>query len=401
MHSDLPAATKLRGYVQLATSVVPGTYSIWGSLSQMVLRRLAVDKPHYLGPVILARGKVAGLAATLQQAAPRPVRIKFYNLLPPGVGGNLWLPVDETVPGSGLGTVGTLVRLQTKSNTQNRATVHLHGNNTVWISDGNTHQWITPASEQTPYPAGVSARNVPDMGNGCDAFPKGIRLLAGLPGAIDPATLAAKSSGCMTLFYTNAQSARLQFYHDHSHGITRLNVYAGEAAGYVVTDAVEDDMIAGSNVTGVKYAGAARVSCQASAFPWSFRTRPSWTPTRSTPRIQPGTGDGRARPVAKDRRFVYLHVYMTVQNPGDVHRNQRLRPLARTAPGSTRLPRCASMGGRWDASRSAPAPKSWTISQSVSRILRTLPARRRGSRRSDPVCRIPPYRERVSLTRRS
>ena len=27
------------------------------------------------------------------------------------------------------------------------------------------------------------------------------------------------------------------FYHDHAWGITRLNVYAGEAAGYVVTDA--------------------------------------------------------------------------------------------------------------------------------------------------------------------
>ena len=31
--------------------------------------------------------------------------------------------------------------------TQNRATIHLHGNNTVWISDGNVHQWITPAGE--------------------------------------------------------------------------------------------------------------------------------------------------------------------------------------------------------------------------------------------------------------
>ena len=55
----------------------------------------------------------------------------------------------------------------------------------------------------------------------------------------------------MTFFYTNAQSARLQFYHDHAMAITRLNVYAGEAAGYVLTDAVEQDMINGTNVTGV------------------------------------------------------------------------------------------------------------------------------------------------------
>ena len=43
----------------------------------------------------------------------------------------------------------------------------------------------------------------------------------------------------MTFFYNNQQSARLMFYHDHAYGITRLNVYAGEAAGYLLTDQVE------------------------------------------------------------------------------------------------------------------------------------------------------------------
>ena len=38
--------------------------------------------------------------------------------------------------------------------TQNRATIHLHGGVTPWISDGTTHQWITPAGESTPYPDG-------------------------------------------------------------------------------------------------------------------------------------------------------------------------------------------------------------------------------------------------------
>jgi len=61
----------------------------------------------------------------------------------------------------------------------------------------------------------------------------------------------AGNSGCQTFFYTNAQSAGCSFYHDHSMGITRLNVYAGEAAGYVMTNAVETDMIAGTNVSGV------------------------------------------------------------------------------------------------------------------------------------------------------
>ena len=47
--------------------------------------------------------------------------------------------------------------------TQNRATVHLHGGFTPWISDGTPHQWITPAGETTNYPRGLSVFNVPDM----------------------------------------------------------------------------------------------------------------------------------------------------------------------------------------------------------------------------------------------
>ena len=34
------------------------------------------------------------------------------------------------------------------------------------------------------------------------------------------------------------------FYHDHAWGITRLNVYAGEAAGYLITDAAEQKLVA-------------------------------------------------------------------------------------------------------------------------------------------------------------
>ena len=37
--------------------------------------------------------------------------------------------------------------------------------------------------------------------------------------------------------YPNAQSATTLFYHDHVHGQTRLNVYAGLAGGYLVRDA--------------------------------------------------------------------------------------------------------------------------------------------------------------------
>ena len=49
--------------------------------------------------------------------------------------------------------------------------------------------------------------------------------------------------GSTTYYFTNQQSARLMFYHDHAFGITRLNVYAGEAAGYVIQDKWEQDLI--------------------------------------------------------------------------------------------------------------------------------------------------------------
>ena len=43
--------------------------------------------------------------------------------------------------------------------------------------------------------------------------------------------------------YPNAQDASLAWYHDHALGITRLNVYAGGAGGYIITDNVEQGYI--------------------------------------------------------------------------------------------------------------------------------------------------------------
>ncbi len=97
-------------------------------------------------------------------------------------------------------------------------TLHLHGGITPWISDGTPHQWITPAGETTAVAAGRQRPERPRHGT------RGSRL-------------RRRDDGCQTFFYTNQQSARLMFYHDHAWGITRLNVYAGEAAGYLITDA--------------------------------------------------------------------------------------------------------------------------------------------------------------------
>ena len=111
----------------------------------------------------------------------------------------------------------------------NRATLHLHGGTTPWISDGTAHQWITPAGETT-HGLRVSAfRTFPT----CIPIPMIRRAVV----------CNAKDDGCQTFYYTNQQSARLLFYHDHAWGITRLNVYAGEAAGYLISDDTEKALL--------------------------------------------------------------------------------------------------------------------------------------------------------------
>jgi len=224
MHSDLPP-TLLRGYVQISTSTVPGeqvqlTNALLDGTEVPLSGYFGVTPPHYLGPTIVA-------------TKDRPVRIKFYNLLPTGTDGDLFIPVDTTVMGSGMGPLADMTMdedpqdpmcgMQPKPYecyTDNRATLHLHGGISPWISDGTPHQWITPAQENSPYPEGVSVVPVPDMDDS-----------------------GASDDGVMTFYYTNQQSARLMFYHDHSYGITRLNVYAGEAAPYIITDNTEQTLL--------------------------------------------------------------------------------------------------------------------------------------------------------------
>ena len=56
--------------------------------------------------------------------------------------------------------------------------------------------------------------------------------------------------GQATYYYTNQQGARLMFFHDHAYGMTRLNVYAGEAAPYLIVDPVEETTLKNATVPG-------------------------------------------------------------------------------------------------------------------------------------------------------
>jgi spore coat protein A len=43
-------------------------------------------------------------------------------------------------------------------------------------------------------------------------------------------------------YYPNDQSARMVWYHDHAHDLTRLNAYAGIASAYIIRDRFEGNL---------------------------------------------------------------------------------------------------------------------------------------------------------------
>ena len=273
MHSDLPPTT-LRGYRQTNTSDA------------------TVSQFHYLGPLIIAQ-------------KGRPVRIKFTNNLPTGVGGNLFLPVDTTIMGAGEGPRDAAGNdcdpaiAACAMFTQNRATLHLHGGRSPWISDGTPHQWITPTGEITPYPKGVSVSYVPDMW--FNAAGNTIAACAGETTCAVPGATNNPGSGAQTFYWTNQQSARLMFYHDHAWGITRLNVYAGEAAGFLITDQTEQDLLTAGLIP-------------AEQIPLIIQDK-TFVDAATIDTTDPTWNWGSSPPVRNTGDLWWPHVYMPAQNP--------------------------------------------------------------------------------------
>ena len=281
--SDLPD-TLVRGYVQIETPenadisqhfklenanldpTKPATPVMIGDQ-----QAYAVTPPQYLGPIVSATKN-------------KPVRITFRNLLPTGSGGDLFLPVDSSMMGSGTGPNAMMDPVDEKSTDDavrdpvctkspkpaacfkdDRAVLHYHGGITPWISDGTPHQWITPAGESTAYPQGVSVKNVPDMKGTC----------------------GSATDGCQTYYYTNQQSARMMWIHDHSWGITRLNVYAGEATGYLLADDTEKKLIADGVIPGAE--DTIPLIIQDKTFvPGDEQLKDSPRTTRATSPLRPG-----------------------------------------------------------------------------------------------------------------
>ena len=132
----------------------------------------------------------------------QPVQITFTNKLVDKKGKALHnpLPVDVS-------------SFFPDANPSNRTAVHLHGGLVPWISDGGPYDWWDP------------------FGNHGPSFLNNLVL--------NPLA----KPGQAEYYYPNDQSARLLWYHDHAHDLTRLNAYAGVASGYLIIDAVEQGLI--------------------------------------------------------------------------------------------------------------------------------------------------------------
>ncbi|MCC6862280.1 MAG: multicopper oxidase domain-containing protein [Bryobacterales bacterium] len=164
---------------------------------------------------------------TIEARWQRPVRVKWINSLLNNGGGYLphLLPVDPTLhwanpPG---GAAGRDTRPDFAS-TPERYTgpvplvTHVHGAVGVGDeSDGNAEGWYLPAANDIP--AGYATE-----GSWYDFFRNKAAARFGV----------AWGPGFAVFQYPNANRASTVWYHDHTLGMTRLNVYAGPAGFYIV-----------------------------------------------------------------------------------------------------------------------------------------------------------------------
>jgi FtsP/CotA-like multicopper oxidase with cupredoxin domain len=164
-----------------------GPTTLWGYHPAVALGGGVQPRMH-LGGIIVAQLRV-------------PIQLTFTNTL----------PSKHILP------VNTSANFTDAKLRQNATTTHLHGGLTPWISDGGPFTWFTPDGQYGPS-AQSAAGNIYKLLN---------------PG-LQP--------GQAEYHYPNNQSARLVWYHDHAHNITRLNAYAGIASAYIIRDTFEGNL---------------------------------------------------------------------------------------------------------------------------------------------------------------
>ncbi len=158
---------------------------------------------------------------TIEARKDTPLRVQWVNGLVDDTGAYRphLLPVDPTLHwanppgpaddhGTGLESYVGPVPIVT----------HLHGAHVADHSDGYPEAWFLPAASNLP--TGI--------------FPQGSRYAEAQP--------SAHEDGAAWFEYGNDQPATTLWYHDHTLGMTRVNVYAGMAGFYLIRDGVEDGL---------------------------------------------------------------------------------------------------------------------------------------------------------------
>jgi spore coat protein A len=170
-----------------------GATTLWGYSPSAALGEGAYPTRHLGGIIVAQKGQ--------------PIQLTVTNSLPP----THVLPVDGSTP-----LVGGFPEAAARfgGSGHNAASLHLHGGFVPWVSDGGPMAWFTPNGNVGPsfLPAFMQTLN-PGLGPGQAEY-----------------------------YYPNQQSARLLWYHDHAHEITRLNAYAGIASAYLIRDAFEGSL---------------------------------------------------------------------------------------------------------------------------------------------------------------
>jgi bilirubin oxidase len=165
-------------------------------------------------------------AFTIEANFRRPVRIKWINDLRDSSGAFLrhLLPVDPTLhwanpPGGVAGRDMHSHFESTPTRYQGPVPIvtHLHGGHSAQESDGFAEAWYLPAANNIP---GQFAA----VGSKYEQFKNEFFNKWGV----------AWEPGTATFQYDNDQRASTLWYHDHTLGMTRLNVYAGPAGFYLL-----------------------------------------------------------------------------------------------------------------------------------------------------------------------
>ncbi len=162
-------------------------------------------------------------ALTVEGKTGRPVRVKWVNGLVDDDGDYLphLFAVDQTLhwanPAGGPGGTDTHGMDATPYTGPVPIVTHVHGAHTTEDSDGYPEAWYLPAANDIP-----------------DGYATGGRLFDQFKQEAEARQGQAWEPGSAVFQYPNDQRPATLWYHDHTLGMTRLNVYAGPAGFYLL-----------------------------------------------------------------------------------------------------------------------------------------------------------------------